>query len=249
MEDHKLIASYYGQLERQGPGSDLSTLKAIELSGLSKTKQLKVADIGCGTGASTIVLAQNLNAKITAIDIFPEFLDILNSKAEKQGVHKKIETKLISMENLPFHSEELDLIWSEGSIYNIGFNKGVNSWSSFLKKGGILAVSEITWLTNSRPVEIQKFWQSEYSEIATASEKIKILEASGYKLLGYFPLSALSWSENYYNPQKEIFRSFLDAHANSAAALEFVNSAKQEINQYEQFKNYYSYGFYIASKL
>ena len=29
------------------------------------------------------------------------------------------------MDALPFENEELDLIWSEGAIYNIGFEKGV----------------------------------------------------------------------------------------------------------------------------
>jgi len=37
-----------------------------------------------------------------------------------------------NMENLPFQNEELDLIWSEGAIYNIGFERGLNKWRKFL---------------------------------------------------------------------------------------------------------------------
>jgi len=67
---------------RQGPGSDEETLHALELTRLDGAAALQVADIGCGTGASTLVLARNLpSARIMAVDLFPEFLDILAERA------------------------------------------------------------------------------------------------------------------------------------------------------------------------
>jgi ubiquinone/menaquinone biosynthesis C-methylase UbiE len=63
-----------------------------------------------------------------------------------------------SMDNLPFQSEELDLIWSEGAIYNIGFERGLNEWRRYLKPGGYIAVSESSWFTDERPAEINDFW-------------------------------------------------------------------------------------------
>ena len=52
------------------------------------------------------------------------------------------------MDNLPFQNEELDLIWSEGAIYNIGFERGMNEWNKYLKKGGFIAVSEAVSYTH-----------------------------------------------------------------------------------------------------
>jgi hypothetical protein len=40
-----------------------------------------------------------------------------------------------SMDKSPFRSEEFDLIWAEGAIYNIGFENGLRKWRKFLKKG------------------------------------------------------------------------------------------------------------------
>ena len=37
-----------------------------------------------------------------------------------------------------FAMRNLDLIWSEGAIYNIGFERGLNEWREFLKTGGTL---------------------------------------------------------------------------------------------------------------
>jgi hypothetical protein len=35
--------------------------------------------------------------------------------------------------------EELDAIWSEGAIYNMGFEAAIAAWKAFLKPGGILS--------------------------------------------------------------------------------------------------------------
>ena len=131
---------------RQGPGDDRYTKLALELSGKpNSNEKLKVVDIGCGTGASSLILAEHLNAEITCVDLFPEFLNILEQEAEKNNLSDKISTLQCSMDSLPFEENSLDVIWGEGSIYNIGFENGVKYLSKFLKVGGVLAVSEITW--------------------------------------------------------------------------------------------------------
>lgn len=83
MTELKLIIDLHLNSERQGPGSNEATLKALGFLNLSGNKLLKVADIGCGSGGQTITLAQNLNAHITAVDLFPEFLNELDYKAKK----------------------------------------------------------------------------------------------------------------------------------------------------------------------
>lgn len=247
MDDFRLLMEFHIENERQGPGGLTETKRAIELSGLKRFEKLQVADLGCGTGSSSLVLAQELNAQITAIDLFPEFLKKLESRAKEMDL-ENILTKAVSMENLPFEEEELDAIWSEGAIYNIGFKEGVTSWKNYLKPGGVLAISEMTWLTNDRPKEIDDYWSAAYPQIGSASEKLRVLEESGYKVLGYFPLPKTCWIENYYKPIKDRFSSFLRLKGNSEEALQLVEMEKMEIELYEKFYDYYSYGFYIASK-
>ena len=111
-----------------------------------------------------------------------------------------------------------------------------------------MAVSEITWVTNSRPKEIEDFWKQEYPEIDTASNKIKILENNGYSLVGYFYLNQDSWIDNYYKPMEVRFEAFLKRHNNSELASKVVKEYKYEINLYLKYKDYYNYGFYIARK-
>ena len=248
MTELELIIDLHKNSDRQGPGNEKETLKALSLMNLPNDQKLKIADIGCGSGGQTLTLAQKLNGQITAVDLYPEFLDELNEKFERLGLKGKIETLQKSMKDLPFKSEEFDVVWSEGAIYNVGFENGIKKWKTYLKVGGYLAVSEITWITNSRPKEIEDFWKQEYSEIDTASNKIKTLETNGYLLVGYFYLNQNSWIENYYKPMEARFGVFLKRNNNSELARKVVDEYKSEINLYLKYKDYYSYGFYIARK-
>lgn len=243
-----MIIDLHKNSDRQGPGSEKETLKALGFMKLPNDRKLKIADIGCGSCGQTLTLAQKINCQIAAVDFYSEFLDELNEKSERLGLKEKIITLQKSMEDLPFKSEEFDIIWSEGAIYNVGFENGIKNWKNYLKVGGYLAVSEITWITSSRPKEIEVFWKQEYPEIDTASNKIKILETNGYSLVAYFFLNQDSWVENYYKPMEARFEVFLKRNNNSELARKVVDEYKSEINLYLKYKDYYSYGFYIARK-
>lgn len=248
MTEIELMVDLHKTLERQGPGSEADTLRALALTDISEGKNLQVADIGCGTGGQTLTLARATGAEITAVDLFPEFLEILEDNAQKEGLQDRIKTVAGSMDSLNFENASLDLIWSEGAIYNMGFERGVREWGQYLRPGGYLCVSEITWITAARPPEIEAFWNAEYPEIDRASEKIRILESSGYTLAGYFTLPDKSWTQHYYQPLEQAFEAFLERHGHSQPAMRVVASHREEIGLYQKYGDNYSYGFYIARK-
>jgi len=250
VEDYyRLLVDLHKGANRQGPGDDAATEKALDLAMIDRAVPLKIADIGCGTGASTLLLARLLKAQITAVDFLQDFLEVLEGRAEDMGLSEKITTLFCSMDNLPFGDEEYDVIWSEGAIYNIGFERGVKDWSRYLKAGGLLVVSEITWTTASRPSELQRHWEDEYPEIDTASSKIGVLEKNGYSPIGYFVLPERCWLENYYRPLQNSFTEFLARNANNESAHAIVEAEKKEIFLYKKYKKHYSYGVYVARKL
>ena len=249
MEDYQLLIDLHKSAKRQGPGGDAESEKALSLAMIEQGTPLKIADIGCGTGASTLLLARLLEAQITAVDFLQDFLEVLKGRAENMALSDKISTCCCSMDNLPFGDQEFDVIWSEGAIYNIGFERGAKDWNRYLKVGGRLVISEITWLTADRPSEIQEYWDEEYPEIDTASSKIGVLERNGYAPIGYFVLPEHCWLENYYRPMQNSFEDFLNRHGNSEKARAIVEAENREIELYEKYKAHYSYGVYVARKL
>jgi len=248
VDDLQLLIDLHRDGRRQGPGGDDETRLAVTLSGLQGVADLKIADIGCGTGASTLVLAAELDAQITAVDFLPEFLTGLEEAAARAGVANRIRTLTAPMEALPFEEASYDAIWAEGAIYNMGFAAGVEAWRRFLKPGGVLAVSELTWLTTTRPAELQAHWEGEYPEVDRASAKMAVLERLGFSPLGYFPLAERCWLDNYYRPMQARFPAFLARQGNSEAARAVVAAEEAEISLYERYEAFVSYGYYIARK-
>lgn len=246
--DFSFICEYFSALERQGPGSPQVTVKALSfIEGLND--QSHIADLGCGSGGQTLVLAQHTAGSITAIDMFPEFIDLLNLNAKKHQLDDRVKGVVGSMDDLSFDEQSLDLIWSEGAIYNIGFEKGLKLWHKYLKPGGYIAVSEATWFTDERPAEIEEFWLREYPGIGTIASKVDQMQKAGYIPVATFILPEECWRENFYIPQVPIQESFLMKYPDNDNARELVQNMQHEAILYEKYSAYYGYVFFIGKKI
>ena len=246
--DFELICEYFSTLERQGPGSPEITLKALSFID-NLTHESHIADIGCGTGGQTMVLAQHTPGHITGIDLFPAFIDLFNLNASNLNLQDRVRGIAGSMDDLPFQHESLDLIWSEGAIYNIGFERGLDEWGKFLKTGGCVAVTEASWFTEERPAEINAFWLKEYPGIDTIPNKVNQMQKAGYIPVATFILPETCWTEHFYTPQVTAQEIFLKKHAGNKTAEELVANQRNEAQLYERYKAYYGYVFYIGKKI
>ncbi len=246
--DFNLICEYFSSMDRQGPGSPEVTVKALSFIH-ALTSESRIADIGCGTGGQTMVLAQNAPGRITGIDLFPLFIDRFNANAQSRKLENRVTGILGNMENLPFQEEELDLIWSEGAIYNIGFEKGLNEWRKFLKTGGFVAVTEASWFTEKRPAEIEAFWMDAYPLIDTIPNNVAQMQKSGYLPVATFILPENCWTENFYDQQIAAQNLFLKKYPDHPTALQLVANQRHEAELYEKYKEFYGYVFYIGKKV
>lgn len=245
--DPNLICEFFLGAQRQGPGSPATTLQALSFIN-NLTAHSHIVDLGCGTGSQTLVLANNTPSAITAIDIFPGFIEKLNLTMDRQKLNHRVKGIVGSMDNLPFEPNTIDLIWSEGAIYNIGFERGLSEWRQFLKTGGYVAVSESSWFTNSRPSEIEDFWMECYPEMDTIPNKVSQMERAGYKIQALFVLPENCWTSHYYNPLELTKHNFLEQHRGNIMAQKFIDMLNYEVSMYQQYKSYYGYVFYIGQK-
>ncbi|MBN2661704.1 MAG: class I SAM-dependent methyltransferase [Tannerellaceae bacterium] len=246
--DFNLICEYFASIERQGPGSPEITLKALGFID-NLTEKSRIADLGCGTGGQTMTLAQNAPGQITGLDLFPYFIDLFNRNARQLNLQDRVKGVVGSMDDLPFQKEELDLIWSEGAIYNIGFERGLNEWKPFLKKGGYIAVSEASWFTDERPAEINDFWMDAYPEIDTIPNKVGQMQKAGYIPVATFVLPENCWTEHFYALQAEAQEKFLKKYAGNKTAEKLIFYQRHETELYYKYKDFYGYVFYIGKKI
>lgn len=232
---------------REGPGDSQSTLRA-----LSYLKNLpvesRILDIGCGPGMQTVDLAKNTPGKIIALDNHQPYLDELQRRAVTEKLSNKITVQNGSMFDLNFAPESFDVIWSEGAIYIIGFEKGLQEWKKFLKRGGYLVASEIAWFREDIPEELQKFWTQVYPAIKTVKEHLQIISNANYHLVAHFPLPESAWWQNYYHSIEKKLPQLESKYYNDPAAMELLNAEKFEMELFRKYSAYYGYEFYIIQK-
>lgn len=264
--DISVVIEFFRQMERQGPGSDEVTLRAfsfieerIKEEGSSPETIYRIADMGCGTGGQSMTLARIPSVHVIAFDIFPGMIETLNRRVVERGLQERVRGVVASMDNIP--SEEIpsgnladcqrgfDIIWSEGSIYHIGFENGLKLWREYLRDGGYVAVSEIVWLTQERPPEFEKYLSDNVPEISLPSVKMGLIESAGYTPVASFLLPWSCWSETYLRPTETLFDKFLDSQNHSDGAVEFVKRQREEIFMFEKYREYFGYIFFIARKV
>lgn len=236
---------FYKRLDRQGPGDDKYTEMAYALLE-NLPSNPRILDVGCGSGSQTLALARMAPCEITAVDVYDCLLNKLNENAGKENLQGTITTLNASMFELPFNAEQFDLIWSEGSIYIMGFEKGLGEWKRFLKPGGYMVASEITWLRKDIPAEILDFWNTAYPEIGTTTEKLSVIEKCGYQPLAHLTLPQYGWQKNYYDLMEAQKQDYLIKYGHIAEARQVVELEMElEMSLYKKYNYFYSYVFYV----
>jgi SAM-dependent methyltransferase len=186
---------------------------------------------------------------ITGLDLFPKFIDLFNQQVKEHQLNGRVEGIVGSMDNLPFSERFFDVIWSEGAIYNIGFERGLKDWKRYLKEGGYIAVTDACWFTDERPDEINDFWINEYPGIDTIPSNMAKLQQAGYIPVASFILPAHCWNENYFEPQSKTQEIFLKKYSDNTAAINFVKFQQHEADLYRRYHEYYGYAFFIGRKI
>ncbi|MCG6348446.1 methyltransferase domain-containing protein [Vibrio fluvialis] len=223
----KDFMTIFATLERWGPGSHKDSLKAISL--MAPQTMADILDIGCGTGTSTLLLADNSSAHITAVDNEPIAIEQLNKKIQNAQLHERISPVCASMTELPFQAKSFDAIWAEGCVYIMGMENALKQWKSLLKDNGVLMVSDLVWLTDSPDEETKQYWLADYPDIQSIPNRLALFKKHGYDVIEHFSLGVDAW-QNYWQPLQDRVKE-LQAVMPASQALLDIN---KEISIYEQ---------------
>lgn len=236
------LIDLHAGLKRQGPGDNEFSKKLLNnLPPLPS--EPKIADLGCGSGAGSLILAEWFQSPILAVDIARPFLDDLVTFAEQNGISHLIHPVEANIADLDWPENGLDLIWSEGAAYNLTFEGALKYWRPFLKSGGLAVISEISWFTDPIPEEPMQFWQEAYPAMNHEQDNADIAENHGYEVLRIERLPSDSWWKNYYNPLKERIEKIRTVL--SPAFEQVIEETHAEMSMFERFSENYGYSFYV----
>ncbi|MGC1123195.1 MAG: class I SAM-dependent methyltransferase [Candidatus Methanofastidiosia archaeon] len=203
----------------------LISRKAFQM--LPRLDNPRILDIGCGSGVPTMELAQLCNGQIIGVDIDQSLLDSLEEKVSEAGLSDRVHTLNCSLFELNFPDENFDLIWSEGSIFTIGFARGLQEWRRILQPKGFLVV---------------------HDEEKTIAEKREQISRSGYVLIGNFILPGDTWWREYYDPLERYITEIRREYSDNPKVLSLCDTEQREIDMVKTNPGQYGSAFFIMQK-
>jgi len=244
-----LFCEVHSGLPREGPGSIETTRKAF-MTLRSLPMDFKLLEIGCGPGLQTLELArmsENKSGHIVATDINETFLGGLRASLSKSAIYN-VTVQQEDMFSLSFEEGVFDVIWSEGSIFILGFERGLNEWKKHLTPNGVLLVSELSWLENGPPEEARSFWSKSYPKMLTLEENVAVAKNCGYEVESSFTLPESDWFDEYYLPMESRIKSLKLKYRGIYKKQMVLNGFIQEIDMYRKYSKSYGYVFFTFRK-
>ena len=244
MSAYNPIDLLFGGMEKLGPGGNEHTLHVLRLS--PKQQFQIVVDAGCGTGRQTLALAKELGTLIHAVDSYESFLNDLTQRAQGAGIERHVQTHCMDMKDIPSVFPHIDLLWSEGAAYNIGFPNALTLWASVITNGGFAFVSELSWLRDQAPDAVREFFASGYPDMQSIQQNIAVAEDTGYRVLTTYTLPNDAWVTGYYDLLEPRAQAQLD-HPD-VSVRNFAAETVREIAIFNASEDSYGYVFYVLRR-
>jgi ubiquinone/menaquinone biosynthesis C-methylase UbiE len=201
------------------------TRKAFQM--LPRLDNPRILDIGCGSGVPTIELAHLCNGQVIGVDSDQSLLDSLEEKISEAGLSDRVHTLNCSLFELDFPDENFDVIWSEGSIFMIGFVRGLQEWRRILRPGGFLVV---------------------HDEERNFVEKREYISRYGYRMIGSFMIPGDTWWREYYEPLEKYITKIRRTYRDEPGILSLCDAEQREIDMVKKNPDQYGSAFFIMQK-
>jgi hypothetical protein len=183
---------------------------------------------------------------VHALDVYEPFLHDLTRRAKAAGIAHLIQTHAMDMQDIPGVFQHIDLLWSEGAAYNIGFANALTLWASVINPGGFAVISELSWLRDQVPEAVRKFFVSGYPDMQSLPHNLAVAANAGYRVLTTYTLPRDAWVQGYYDLLEPRAQTLID-HPD-ASVRKFAAETIKEIEIFHIAEESYGYVFYILQR-
>ena len=238
-----ILSEIHRDLPREGPGDAASTRRAWMATGL--TGSARILDVGCGPGAQTVDLANVSTGRITALDISRPYLHELRNRLCAARLAHRVDVVQASMFTMPFRPACFDVIWSEGAIYFLGFERALRDWRRLIRRRGYISVTHLSWLDRVAPDEPRRFWARAFPEMQGIDDNVAAAVDAGFDVVDRFALPESAWWDGYYGPMEQRLAALREKYRDDNEAMTAIENSQAEIELYRRFSRYYGYVFYV----
>lgn len=234
---------------RQGPGTPEATAEAFRRIRTLLPPAPAILDLGCGSGGQTVTLAGLTAGTILALDREPGFVEEARRRLDAHGRSGRVTARVGDMTALDLPPESFDLVWCEGALFVLGFQRGLETIRPLLKGPALAVVSEATWLRDQGqvPPEVRAFWDQAYPAMTDVAGNLALARRAGFEPLDHFTLPPEGWAA-YVDPLERRVAEVMALHAGDPDAEEAASSERREFAMFRQHLAHFGYEFYLLRR-
>lgn len=216
------------ELDRDSLRANFNTYTRRAFQMLPKLSMPKILDIGCGSGVPAMELARLSNGEIIGIDNDQSVLDEFNEKIKKAHFIDRVRTVKCSMFDIEFPDESFDIVWAEGVMAIIGFERGLRKWRRLIKSNRFLVI---------------------HDDIGDMERKHDLIPLCGYVVLDMFVVPKEVWWTDYYSILEKKVKMLREQCSDDRATLAFLNKEQREVEEFKKNPQYHGSVFFLMQKV
>lgn len=213
-----------------------------------------ILDIGCGTGYTACLLAQEYQAKVVAADISPKVLEWARKRVEAKNLADRIEIREANVEALPFPDGTFDLVMTESLLVHCELGKAIGEIYRVLKQGGVFGGNEMTYLRPPPPELVSLLSRSPFGRnirFLQQHEWMAVLEEVGFVDV-FSTLHRISMKDQLISHMRvDGFRKYVSALlrgiSNPSMSGPFLT--KEMLGAWRKYLEYVGYGLYVGRRM
>lgn len=233
-------------LPRQGPGSRDCSARALAMCP-DLPASPEVVDLGCGSGAQTVDVAELTGGTVVAVDAHLPFAAMVAERAAARGLVGRVRTITGDMAASGLPDGCADLVWSEGALYNLGLERALPLCRGLLRPGGYLAFTDAVWLTDEVPAAVRAVF-ADYPTMGSVSDALDAITRAGFEVVGHFPLAQEAWWDDFYTPMRSRVAELRADASLTAEALAVLDECDAEIDVRAEHGDTYGYEWFVARR-
>jgi sarcosine/dimethylglycine N-methyltransferase len=177
---HALQASDLAMLEDFHSLGRLATAALVDLAQIRASD--RVLDAGTGIGGTARLIAAERGARVTAVDITPEYCEVAESLNDAVGLRDLIEVRTADVTELPFDDASFDVVVSQHVQMNVADKRRLYAEARrVLVPGGRLALWDVT-AGPGGPLHLPVPWATSpvQSHLVTPDQLADLLREAGF---------------------------------------------------------------------
>jgi len=243
----QIFFEVFDSLPRQGPGNRACAVQALGLC-RDLPASPSVLDLGCGVGGQTLHLAELTSGTIVAIDRNAGSIELLKATVAERRLSHRVFPIVGDMAHPDQPRESIDLVWSEGALYNLGIENALRICRSLLRPGACIAFTDSVWRKEDPPAEVKASFEAGYPTMGFVPDVLAAIERSGLSLVGHFTLPDEAWWDDFYTPMQRRIDELRGTYASNSEALAVLDQLAQEPAMHRARSEYYAYEFFVARR-